>query len=281
MKTLVVYCYKEEYDTITNLAFFLKHGVVHSRNYHYVFLINNKICSLDIEETSSIRVFKRSQNEYDLPSYKWFIETMIKESPEYFDQFGTFYFLNSSCIGPFLPTITESNWIELFNKKLEKYDLIAPIVEFPPDSYGFTLLGISSNLNVPFLHSYMFGTNASSFNLLKNLLLGINTVDQSTIINCERKLTSEYLIHGKKIHSLLIAFNNIDINDKSLWNYKLWNKNTVTCYEVPENYFGIDINPLEVVFIKNIRKVHSFRNMHVSGISRYLYTTLMNYITWY
>ena len=167
MKTLVVYFYKEEYDTITNLAFFLKHGVIHSDNYHYAFLINNLVCSLDIPETNTIKVFKRSQNEYDLPSYKWFFETMLKESPSYFDQFGTFYFLNSSCVGPFLPTIVESNWIELFNKKLEKYDLVAPIVEFPPDSRGFEMLGLQSNLNVPFLHSYMFGTNVACIYLLK------------------------------------------------------------------------------------------------------------------
>ena len=281
MKTLIVYCYKEEYDTITNLAFFLKHGIIHSNNYYYVFLINNMVCSLDLQETNTIRIFNRNENEYDLPSYKWFIQTMIQESPTYFDQFGTFYFLNSSCIGPFLPTIVEANWIELFNKKLEKTDLIAPIVEFPPDSHGFTMIGIDTTLNVPFLHSYMFGTNASSFPLLKNLLLEIDSVQQSISINYERKLTSEYLIHGKKIQSLLIAFSQIDINDKSIWNYKLWNKNSITCYEVPENYFGIDINPLEVIFIKNVRKVHSYRNFYASGISRYLYTTLVNYINWY
>jgi hypothetical protein len=206
---------------------------------------------------------------------------MLKASPNYFDQFGTFYFLNSSCIGPFLPTITDSNWIELFNKKLEKYDLIAPIVEFPPDSRGFEMLGLESKLNVPFLHSYMFGTNASSLYLLKNLLLEINSSEQSVSINYERKLTSEYLIHGKKIYSLLIAFKQVDINDRSVWNYKLWNRTPVTCYEVPENYFGIDINPLEIIFVKNIRKIHSYRSIYVSGISKYLYTTLINYITWY
>ena len=95
MKTLVVYCYKEEYDTVINLAFFLKHGLIKSNDYYYVFLINNMECSLDIEESDTIRVFKRIQNEYDLPSYKWFFEMMLESSPTYFEQFDTFYFLNS------------------------------------------------------------------------------------------------------------------------------------------------------------------------------------------
>jgi len=281
MKTLVVYYYKEEYDTITNLAFFLKHGVIHSSNYYYAFLINNMVCSLNIEETSTVKIFKRSENEYDLPTYKWFFQNMLKESPTYFDQFGTFYFLNSSCVGPFVPTIIELNWIELFNKKLEKYDLVAPIVEFPPDSRGFEMLGLESSLNVPFLHSYMFGTNSSSVHLLKKVLLGIDNLELSNGINYERILTSEYLIHGKKIHSLLIAFHQVDINDSSIWNYKLWNKTFYTCYEIPENYFGIDINPLEVIFIKNIRKINGIHNIYSSGISRFLYTILNNYISWY
>ena len=281
MKTLVVYCYKEEYDTVINLAFFLKHGIIKSNDYYYVFLINNMLCSLDIEESDTIRVFKRIQNEYDLPSYKWFFEMMLQSSPTYFEQFDTFYFLNSTCVGPFLPTIVESNWIELFNKKLEKYDLIAPIVEFPPDSRGFEMLGIESELNVPFLHSYMFGTKISCLHLLKNILLEMDDFEESNSVNYERKITSEYLIHGKKIHSLLIEFNQIDINDRSIWNYNLWNKSYITCYEIPENYFGIDINPLEVIFIKNVRKMNNIHSIYSSGISRYLYNTLINYISWY
>jgi len=276
MKSLIVYYYKEEYDTIINLSFFIKHGIVHSSNYHYVFIIHNGLCSIPIPESTTIQTYTYKEYDYDLSSYKWFFKMMLEKNHIYFNQYKTFYFINSNCIGPFLPTITESNWIELFNKKLERYDLIAPIVEFPPDYHGYNIHGIDTTLNVPFLHSYMFGTNKESLDILKKILFEIT--DSVMNITNERRLTSEYLLQGKKIHSLLMAFKNIDINDSSIWNYKLWNKNTLTCYEVPENYFDIDVNPLEVIFIKNICK-NSHRNY--STISNYLYKIIINYISWY
>jgi hypothetical protein len=278
MKSLVVYYYKEDYDSITNLAFFLKHGLLHNPLYHYAFIVRNNVYSLPIKESSTIKIYNYKESDYDLASYKWFFKMTLEQNPFYFNQFKTFYFISSNCIGPFLPTITSSNWIDLFNKKLETCDLIAPIVEFPPDYYGYSNHGIDTTLNVPFLHSYMFGTNSSSLDVLKKVLLGVN--DSKTSINYERRLTSEYLLQGKKIQSLLMAFNKININDSSIWNYTLWNKSTLTCYEVPENYFGIDINPLEIVFVKNIRKA-SNRNSNVSGISSYLHKILLNYINWY
>jgi len=276
MKTLVLYCYREDNDTITNLSFFLKHGVIEHPDYHYAFIINNNACSIPIQETANIKVYKRTDDEYDLYTYKWYFQTI---KPPY--TFERYYFINSSCIGPFIPPIVEMNWIELFNIKLESYDLIAPIIEFPPDSVGYNLLDIDTTLNVPFLHSYMFGINKQSIHLFIDLLTHNEESTQQNAIYLERMLTSKYLLQSKKIYSFLLAFKNININDSNMWDYRLWNKNMVTCYEVPNNYFGIDVNPFEVIFVKNIRKSHTFRESSMAGISKYMYNMLKNFITWY
>jgi len=279
MKTLILYSYHEEGDSIVNLSFFLKHGLIHNPEYMYIFLINNTNHLVKIKETNNIKVIEIIDGyDHFLLSYKWYLTTIKETNPNYLEQFDRFYFINSNCIGPFLPTIVDTNWIELFNKKLVSCDLIAPIVEFPPDSKGYSLFGIQTELNVPFLHLYMFGTNQSSIDLLINSLKDVNSNDNHTIINAERKITGFFLLNNKKIQCLLLAFNNYNINDKSIWKYQLWNNNRVTCYEHSQNYFGLDVNPLEIIFIHNI--VNKNLN-HQSNISIYLYKMLKNYITWY
>ena len=40
--------------------------------------------------------------------------------------------MNSSCLGPILPTYSLKNWDEIFKYQLNDAHLIAPILEFPP-----------------------------------------------------------------------------------------------------------------------------------------------------
>jgi len=267
MKTLVVYYYDETCTTLTNLAYFLKHGVINNQEYMYYLIINN-ICSIDIEEQVNMKIIKCPENDNDLVSYSWFFSQM---GPSFFTEFERFYFINSICLGPFITPIVESNWIELFNKRLESCDLVAPVVEFPPDNKGYSILGIESHLNMPFLHSYMFGTNGSSIKLLMNIFKDFNSNTTESLINYERLLTSKYILNNKKISCLLMAFKNIDINDKSLWYYKLWNRNEQTCYERTQSYFGLDLNPLEVIFIKHIPKADN----------KALRIQINNYLVWH
>ena len=124
----------------------------------------------------------------------------------------------------------------------------------------------------------MFGTKSSSMRLLLNIFKEFRSSSLENSINYERILSSKFILNNRKIQCLLLAFKNIDINDKSLWSYKLWNRSERTCYETSENYFGIDLNPLEIIFIKNIPKIDS---NYTSNISRTLRAQLMNYLVWY
>jgi len=269
MTTLVLYCYKETHDTMKNIEYFIEYGINSSAD--FVFIVNNNICSVTFPP--NVTVIKREEDEYDLITYKWYFDTY---KPEY----NNYYFVNSSCIGPFLPSVVSENWINLFNNKLKEYDLIAPIIEFPPDSCGYSLIKTSfTDKNIPFLHTYMFGTKSKEV-LLKFFSNIIDTTHDSIILY-ERTLTSIFLINNKKIYSFLMRFKNVDVNNKQLWNSKFWNITDKSCYEVPNNYFGMDINPLEIVFVKNIRKSHKFRDEQSSNISSNLSKMLNLYISWY
>jgi len=265
MKTLVLYYYNENDNTIINLSYFLKHGLIKDPNYYYVFIINNNISTINIKETDNIKVVNMPGDNNPLFAYSHFF---LSYSAEHYSDFERFYFINSICTGPFLPTYVSESWIEVLNKQLETNDLIAPIVEFPPDNFGYSLINIESDLNMPFLHCYMFGTNISSIHLLINIFKEYNDSSHDSLINYERLLSSYYLANDKKICSFLIAFKNIDINDKALWSYKLWNKSRNTCYEKTDNYFGLNINPFELIFINN------------NDTATNLKTQIMSYIAW-
>jgi hypothetical protein len=205
-------------------------------------------------------------------------DNLLIKNPTYFDHFDYFYFINSSCIGPFLPPILDNNYIEIINNKLTSYDLVGPIIEYPDDNHGYSLLNIDNNKNIPFIHTYMFAVNKSAFLLIQELFENL-TDDKTENIYMERKISSYLLINNKKIYSFLMRFKNVDINDSENWDTSKWN-NGLSCYEIPKNYFGMDINPLEVIFVKNIRNSHEHRKVENAGISKDLEIIIDNYSKW-
>ena len=281
-KTLVLYCYYETDETKKNLEFFVKNGVFQSDKYTYVFIINNNVCTVTIPDYSNIQKKVRAENESDLQSYSWCISDLKKTDANYFSSYTNIYFINSSCIGPFMPTICDKNWIDHLNTVSTGYDLVGPIIEFPNDTKGYTAIGIEDTHNIPFIHTYMFGTSSKGFENVSKTLADIAGKSKDEIVNnTERKITSSILMSKLKIKTLLLRFKNVDVNDPVNWYATKWNTDVnLSCYEKPENYFGIDVNPLEVIFVKNIRNTNETRNKNDSGISEWLKKTLHKYVEW-
>lgn len=275
MSTVIVYCYLESEKTKENLQFFLRTGVFDDDRYSYVFLINNNLCSCVFPEYKNIRVIHREDNQNDLMTYNWYLQTIS------LDEFSNFYFINSSCIGPFMPPICQNNWIDSMNTFLIDYALIGPIIEIPPDNIGFSHLGIDNGANIPFIHTYMFGVNRFGFSIVRDILRQHASATKATVVITERLVTSAILINQGKVKSLLSKFTNVDLNMASEWNWRKHNgDNYRTCYEKPNNYFGIDINPFEIIFVKNIRNANEVRPSELSGISDCLSRQIQNYSDW-
>jgi len=278
-KTLIIYCYFENEETKNNLQFFLNNGVINSNECKYAFIINNNKCTVDFPPSNNIKVFNRKENDNDLCTYKWFIHKM---GNVYFSEYSRIYFINSSCIGPFISPCCSLNWIDIFNEMLKENELIGPVIEIPPDNLGFKALGISSNKNIPFIHSYMFGVNSRGFSIIKKVFKNIDNNDKNyAVCNTERKLTSSVLINGGRVKSCLARYKNIDLNKEENWNFNKWNtQNALTCYEITKNYFGIDLNPFEIIFVKNIRNTNETRIKENSGISNDLFLYIEKYKKW-
>lgn len=262
MKTLIIYLYREDENTKHNLHFFCNQSQ-YDELCDYNLIINNHKCSVKIPDFFKIH---KQENALDFPSYKTFLnKTNI-------DEYNNIYFINSSCIGPFMPIYCDQTWYTYLNNMLITHDMIGPVIEMPPPNKNFT--------NNPFIHTYMFGFNKKGIKLFIDLLNKYELFDKDFCIYFERLLSYELIEKNLKIKSLLTLFKNIDINNKKYWNHILWSNSDQTCYEIPYNYHGIDINPYEVIFIKNIRNPHEYRSIDQSGISEMLNKQLSNYQLW-
>lgn len=277
-KTLILYCYYETPESKSNLEFFVKNGIIQSYKYNYVIIVNNSVCSVEFPEVNNLLVMKRSENQTDLQTYAWFIKDLESKHKQPLDIYKYIYFINSSCIGPFIPISSPVNWIEALNSTMNGYELIGPIIEFPADTKGFDALNIKSMQNIPYIHSYMFGTGKFGFSIVRDILLDLkdDVTKDYIVYNTERLITSKILTTGYKIKSLLLKYKNIDVNDNKLWDKSMSNGDP----EVPEKYDGIDVNPLEVMFVKNIRNSNSTRLTEVSGISPILSKYIEKYKKW-
>jgi len=262
MKTCIIYLYREDNNTKNNLQFFVNQSK-YDENCDYHLIINDHRCSVKIPE---FFVIHRQENALDFPSYKTLINKIDIKI------YDTTYFINSSCIGPFLPIYCNLPWYSYLNNILSEYDMIGPIIEMPPPNKKFT--------NNPFIHTYMFGFNKSGTKLFSELLNRYQSFDKDFCVYFERLLSHQVIDNNLKIKSLLTLFKNVDMNNKKNWNYILWSDSEQTCYEIPNNYHGIDINPYEIVFVKNIRNPHEHRSIDQAGISDNLRKQLSNYELW-
>jgi hypothetical protein len=277
-KTLIIYCYYETKDTKANLEFFVKNALIDSTIYDFTIIINNSVCTVKFPTLSNLSVITRSDNETDLQTYAWYIKDLEAKTKNPFSQYKHFYFINSRCIGPFIPITVSFNWIDTLNKTMSGYELIGPIVEFLSDKKHIDVSPIKTSKNIPFIHTYMFGLGPLGFSIFKDILLELkeDTTKEFIVSNIEALITSKIILAGHKIKSFLLKYKNIDINNEKIWDKLISSGDP----EIPEKYDGIDVNPLEVMFVKNIRLTNSTRPKEVSGLSLTLSKYIEQYKKW-
>lgn len=298
---LVTFVYKEDPETKSNLEFFLTNGLVKGVYYH--FIINHHICTVEIQENEFVRIFKRTDS-IDLAAYKFSIQQVADQT-----KYSHYFFINSSCRGPFLPPwATSQTWVDVFIGTMSKHqkngnnndndadaiNLIAPIIEFPPDSLGYVSMDVPvdpSAPNMPFLHTYMFGCTRSALVILLNARCfdGVDDIKDSdrlqAVLNNERRITACILLSSENssVKSLLTKYQKVNLKNPTQWHAQKWcmPTSTASCPEVPFNYDGIDLHPYEVVFIKNIRRSNVTRAQLYAGISESLTRIIDNFTKWF
>ena len=228
-KILITYVYYETEISIKNLNFFIKNGVFYNDNIQYNFIINGNKCSIKFPDYKNIKVYKRENEGYDFAGYSYSIE-MIKKNTFYY-----YIFLNDTSIGPFVPRYVSKNlWPAYFVSLItDKVKLVGPTINRKPFN------DISEHIQ-----SMAFGTdNVGLKILIENNIFNINhnihIKDKEKYIETfEIRMSGIIVKNGYNISS----FMQCDNCSKQQKHHDIHKNN---------KYFGINLNPIEIMFIKN------------------------------
>jgi hypothetical protein len=254
-----------------NLMFFLRCGTKHllSTDIHVIVTggpaqVDPATFDVALPDTVSLTVsFEGSDCATDATA--WSRAVLAKLSRDCM-KCATYVFINSTCRGPFLPTYASAggaSWLDRIEACLRSgpdVRLVGPMIQ------------VASDTDTPFVHTYMFAVDAAGLDILTRAGLWRDYGKLEAVHVFERGVTSQILDAGHNVMSLLLAYSGVDWRDRSLWDHKLWmggwsERPAVTCHEVPGNYFGIDAHPLEVMFIKNVRRVSCVRGPSMAGFA--------------
>jgi len=223
MKYLVLYTYFESEKSIKNLAFFIKNGLFEVDNIYYIFIIKGNILSIKIPNFYNINILKTDNKGYDFGGWADGLNSIN------INDYNYFIFLNDSARGPFLPRyINKIDWVKCFT------NIITDEIKL-----------IGSTRNNDHIQSFAFSTD----------IIGLNILLHQNIFNKDRCI--QILKQGKSIF-----IKEFEIN---MSKYIINHKYKISGLQLSENklipipidihyenaYFGMTINPIEVIFIKS------------------------------
>jgi hypothetical protein len=234
MRYLVIYSYYETYYGTSNLSFFMQQGVKNDPNIHYVIVVSSPDCSVPILPFNNITVVRRENFGYDFGGWGAGLKAVdVRE-------FDRFIFLNTTALGPFLPRYLpdDARWYELFCHHLKgDTRMVGSTINYLPQY---------PELN-KHIQSYSFAVDRVALKvLLNNRIFDPTASDKQTIINEHEVAMSRLLLNeGWNLFAFQLSeMVNSKVEDKSILND---DPNFDNCY------YGLCVNPLEVMFVKSNR----------------------------
>lgn len=189
---------------------------------------------------------KNTGHDFSGWAYVLFIEKFNKKIYELYDYY---IFINSSCMGPFVPLYVKNNWVELFTNMITNdIKLVGPTINL---YYGR-----------PHIQSYMMCTDRIGIDIAirKNIFTkdGIANMGKHDIIeNYEIGFSKHILEEGYDIKSLLKAYEEISprryFETKNFANPSNLILQDDNAYD--NQYCGISFHPYEVIFFKSNRDI--------------------------
>lgn len=242
-KVLIIYCDHEVND---NLLFFSRNGYIDDPKYTFIFIFNNPTLDLEfVPKKKNIMVLRRDNVGFDFGGWTYVLFQKNPDNSQKFiyEEYDYFIFLNSTIIGPFFPLYYKQkeydNWIEIFIKGLnDEIKLVGTSVAFFRNRPF-----ISSSFLVTDQIGLRIGINKGIFDLNK-----INLSKRDIVLSKEMGLSNAIIDAGYNIKCMLKYYENIDFR-------KYKPKYATICHLNPHHYYEININPYEIIFIKQNRNI--------------------------
>jgi len=245
MTTIISYVFYETKESLYNMEYFLKHGILNQPNLIFIIVINGHKCSIEkkIPAYNNVKIIKRENMGYDFGGHRASIDYIKSHKLE----FEYMIFLNSSVIGPFLPTYYPVHeWPKIFTDRIKnQVKLVGTCIMFVNNA---TRKG-------PVVESFCFATDKIGLGLIvKKGTIFVNHPDKmAAILKGEIGVTSAIMDAGYNIDCLMYRFKGINWKDKSKWMKTMRSFSRGGNYDKPlgpHNKNGISVHPFEVVFHK-------------------------------
>lgn len=248
----VIYTF-HEYNP--NVEFFIKYGLFDSEKIHFYIVINSTDITINLNQYRNIKTYNRNNFGHDFGAWSYCLfqktlgqESLVKDSYDYY------IFINSSVKGPFLPVwYNEKDWTKLFVKHINN-DL---------KLFGTSIGNYDNNVHV---QSMLLVTDKIG------LKIGIdnNIFDKEpksmdrwdVIVQKELGFSKFILSNGYNIGCLLASFQDVDFRVQKIF------INNLNVFG-HDDYYGIEVHPYEVIFIKVPKFGHE-----------YLFKTIDRYSSW-
>lgn len=234
IKILITYVYSESERSLLNLEFFIKNGIFNNNNVQYNFIIKGNKCTLKLPNYRNIKLYKMENEGYDFGGYSYSIQMINKKLFDYY------IFLNDTVIGPFVPR---------YNSKYTWYKNFISLISDKVKLVGPTINRKKYNNISEHVQSMAFGTDniglqilleEKILNLENNIKIYNPTNKWDFIINFEVGMSGAIMKHGYELASFMQSDN---------YNKHLEHGDN----HFEQHYFGITLNPVEIMFVKNNR----------------------------
>jgi len=247
-KYLIVYSYFQENEYENNLNFFIKNGFIDDPNYKFVIVVNG---NTDYKlKNDNITLIKRENQGFDFAGWGHGLNSVKICDYDYF------IFLNSTCIGPFIPRYVPNNlnWVNIFTSKLDSnIKLCGPTINY---------LNKSKKMS-PHIQSFAFATDKTGIDVLlkEKIFEPEKNIDRNSLIeNHEVRMSDVFLKKGFNLFAFQLSENIKYSNNKEF----LYHDDI----HFMGKYYDETINPLEVMFVKTKRIKTKVLENYIKFISK-------------
>jgi hypothetical protein len=267
--TAVIYHYFERDLTYkNNLIYFLSVGILKEVDY---FIMISGECTVALPDWPNVTYIKIENWNNDFGGYIKFFQ--VTQS----DKYEFFVFINSSVRGPFLPSYSESRWVNAFTDRLRgDVHLVGASINILPESATHTRrFSAIYGYEPPFVHAQTTAYALSAAAARYLLDIGFYAVERTltkkeVIVHYELRLSQEMIRHGWNIGSFLPGYDGLDYRKLSMAYPNVSSRNGDVLFEAA--FYGRTLSPTEAMFVKVNRNMIS-----EADLNSYTFTSLLSH----
>jgi len=262
MTTYILYCYYETVDSLHNLKTFIVNGYINNDKYQYVFIINGRTCSIDLEKfMSNVTVIKRDNVGHDFGGWTEALKSL--DLATVMTDSDRVIFINSTVTGPYIKDQAKGRpgWPTILTNMITD-DVKLAGISINCHACPSYVKGILPDFKAvqyplyPHVQSMVLVTDKVGLAIAyKYDIFGDTIYPKSTLVyHREVKFSLAILEEGYNINCLLSKYKGLDYRKAENHKINIHNGCSGDPW-FPGAYFGENIDRYESVFFKNNRGV--------------------------